>query len=308
MNKKAVLKYDLDIISGRRSIVLQANSTQIANIKSLLTLGDDQIKDRGNSIYKLEIDSIEMDVPEILYDMSIKEFEGSVPVAMVKVASFKNGKSFYQGAIGETGYKIVSDEFSDDFNFILYKGFNRIESELRQLVIENQLRKGGPKIDSRFYSAKNPDHAVSTFQLSDFIERLLKAPASDGYMKTQWRSSAKTDDDVIKVAKLTRLDEIQPGLTFEELKALRGQRNKCMHFNVVTVEDYKKIAPLINKYLKASATRMMSRTFLELSEAISKQLENIAIPTKAIKEFVSQQLKPMQDWGDYFGDLKDKMR
>lgn len=305
MNKKAIVKYNLDAISRRRSIVIQADSTQITNIKSLLNLDGDQIKDLGNNIYKIKINPIRVDVPEISYDMSVAEFEGTVATGVVKVVSFRNSKRFYTGATGNTGYKIVSDEFSDEFNFILYKGFNRIESELRQLVIENKLRKGGLRIDSRFYKAKNPDHAISTFQLSDFIERLLKAPASDGYMKMQWRASAKTDDEVIKVARLTRLDEIQPGLTFDELNDLRNQRNKCMHFNVVTVEDYKKIAPLINKYLKASATRMMSQTFLELSQAISKQLEQITLPTRALNELLSQQLKPLSDWTDFFRDLTD---
>lgn len=306
MNAKGTVKYDIDAISRRRSIVVYANNTQIANIKSMLALDSNQVKDLGNSIYKLEIDPINVDVPEILYNMSVEEFEGTTSASTVKVVSFRNSKKFYAGASGKNGHKIVSDEFSDGLNLILYKGFNRIESELRQLVIENKLRKGGLQIDSRFYKAKNRDHAISTFQLSDFIERLLKAPASDGYMKMKWRESTKTDDDVIKVAKLTRLDEIQPGLTFEELNDLRNQRNKCMHFNVVTIEDYKKIAPLINKYLRASATRMMSRTFQELYEALSKQLEQITMPAKALSELLTQQFRPVSDLSDYFRDMTDK--
>lgn len=293
-------KYDLDALSKRRSIVVHADGVQISNIQSVLSISSDQIEQLGNDLYKIQLDSIDVDVPEIQYDMSVEEFEGTAAASTVKVASFTDSEAFYAGSKGKSGYKIISDEFSDALNFTLYKGFNRIEGELRQLVLENSKRKGGLKIDSRFYNAKNSDHAVSTFQLSDFIERLLKAPASDGYMKAQWRKSKKTENDVIKIAKLTRLDEIKPGLTFDELNSLRNQRNKCMHFNVITIEDYKKIAPLINKYLRASATRMMSRSFSELYEAISKQLEQIATPTKALSEALAQQLRLTTDWSDFF--------
>lgn len=297
------MKFDLDILSKRRSIVLYTNGVQISAIQSVLAVQNDQIKPLGNDIYRIDVDSIEVDVPEILYDMSVEEFEGSAPAGTVKVASFYNSQVFYAGASGKNGYKIISDEFSDDLNFTLYKGFNRIESELRQLVLENSKRKGGLKIDSRFYKTKYPDHAVSTFQLSDFIERLLKAPASDGYMKAQWRQSAKTENDVVKIAKLTRRDEINPGLTFDELNDLRNQRNKCMHFNVVTIEDYKKIAPLINKYLRASANRMMAQSFSNLAKALSKQLEQITVPSRALNDLVSQQLESIKDTSSVFRNI-----
>ena len=284
---------DLDALAKRKAIVIQANMQQIADIKSLLSLQDNQVDDLENDIYELNIQPILIDVPELLSnmnDMAVDDLGDSAPVRTEKIESFANSAKFYAGAKQVNGYKIISDEFSNILNTELYKGFSAIERKLRQLVIENFQFKGRASIAPRRGGSKKvPDHIMAQFELGDFFESLLKASASEGYMKAEWRRSAtKNEDELIRIASLTVLDEIDPGLTLIELEDIKKQRNKCMHFNVVTPAEYKKIVPIMNKYLRRTASRELGRKFKGISMGLQGYLENLFKATAPIRKFATE--------------------
>lgn len=272
--------YDIDAMTKRKTIVVQATTQQLSDIKTTLNMTDStHVKSLGNDIYALDIDPILVDVPELidnLDDIAVSDLEDPVPKRTEKVENFTNSTKFYNDARPTNSYKIISDEFSNILNTKLYKGFSVIERTLRQLVIENFQRKGRTPMTPRHGRKKSPDHIMSQFELGEFFEILLKAPASEPYMKAEWRkSTTKDENDVIRIANLTVLDEIDPGLTLSELDLIREQRNKCMHFNVVTLTEYKKIVPIINKYLKRTASRELARSFKSISLGLQGYLEQV---------------------------------
>lgn len=299
----AGVKYDLDAMARRKAIVVQATPRQIIDIKALLNLQPDQVDELGNDIYELNIEPVLIDVPELLRDpgdLAVDDLDDSAPLRMEKIESFTNHVRFYAGAKTASGYKIISDEFSNILNTKLYKGFSAIERKLRQLVIENFQFKGRPSIaPRRGGNKKSPDHIMSQFELGDFFENLLKAPASEAYMKAEWRrSQVKDENQVVRIAGLTVLDEIDPGLTLSELDDIRKQRNKCMHFNVVTPTEYKKIVPIMNKYLKRTASRELARRFSGISKGLQEHIQQffkVAEPlVKLATEMASIQMKQSQ--------------
>jgi len=270
-------------------MVVQATSRQITDITEMLKLQADQIDNLGNDIYELNISTIHIDVPELLSDMSsmaVEDLNSSAQDRTEKIESFANNREFYAGAKRQDGYKIISDEFSNLLNAELYKGFSVIERKLRQLAIENFQFKGRALITPRNGgSKKSPDHIMSQFELGDFFENLLKAPASEGYMKAEWRrSEEKGENEVIRIASLTVLDEIKPGLTISELNAIRKQRNKCMHFSVVTPSEYRKIVPIMNKYLRQTATREFSRKIKNATKGLQEYLRHLFQGTSQISK------------------------
>lgn len=274
------VKYNLDAISQRKTIVVQATAQQLNDIKAVLGLTDStQVKNLGNDIYELDIEPVLVDAPELinnLDDMAVTDLEDSAPKRTEKIESFTNSIKFYNNARPNGSYKIISDEFSNVLNTKLYQGFSVIERTLRQLVIENFQLKGRTPMTPRHGRKKSPDHIMSQFELGEFFEILLKAPASEPYMKAEWRRSlTNNDDEVIRIANLTVLDEIDPGLTFAELDSIREQRNKCMHFNVVTVTEYKKIVPIMNTYLKRTASRELARSFKGISLGLQGYIEHV---------------------------------
>lgn len=71
--------------------------------------------------------------------------------------------------------------------------------------------------------------------LSDFFEQFLFTPASEDYIREQWRKNEiKTEEDVIRISSLRRLHEIGMKMTEEELRTIQRRRNQCMHFRVIT--------------------------------------------------------------------------
>jgi len=264
-------------LSNSKSIVVQATIEQLTTIKTLLSLTESsQVVDLGNDIYELRISTVDEEVPEILRDVAVDDFDDPAPFRKITIKSFHRSSKFYSGAKGSTAYKIISDEFSEILNTELYKGFSIIERKLRQLVIENFQGKGRPSTSPRRASATIPDHIMAQFELGEFYERLLKSPASDGYMVEEWRkSSTKSEAEFLRISKLTVLDEIQPDLTYEELVMIRKQRNKCMHFNVVTVSEYSKIVPIMNKYLKSTASKEFMRSMKGVTEVLNRYVNSL---------------------------------
>ncbi len=316
-NASSETKYDLDAMARRKAIVVQATALQIANIKALLNLQPDQVDNLGNDIYELNIEPVLIDVPELLRDpgdLAVDDLDDSAPLRMEKIESFTDYAKFYAGAKTANGYKIISDEFSNILNTELYKGFSAIERKLRQLVIENFQFKGRTSIaPRRGGNKKSPDHIMSQFELGDFFENLLKAPASEAYMKAEWRrSQVKDENQVVKIASLTVLDEIDPGLTLSELEDIRKQRNKCMHFNVVTPTEYKKIVPIMNKYLKRTASRELGRTFSNISKGFQEHIQQFFKATeplvKLATEMANIQIKQSQGIAEAIRRLVDQER
>ncbi len=313
-SQNTAIKYDLDEMLKRKSIVLQATPQQISDIKTLLSLQPTQVEDLDNDLYELNITPTLIDVPELLSnmdDVAVDDLEENPPVRTEKIESFANHVKFYAGANKTNGYKIISDEFSNILNTELYKGFSAIERKLRQLVIENFQFKGRLPIEPRRGGSKKaPDHIMAQFELGDFFENLLKAPASEPYMKAEWRrSTIKDENEVVRIAKLTVLDEIEPGLAFEELQAIRKQRNKCMHFSVVTPAEYKKIVPLMNKYLIRTASRELGRKFKGITAGLQSYFSSVIDALTPITKFAtnaaSEQLVQSKFVANIFKEMLD---
>jgi hypothetical protein len=304
--------YNLDEMAKRKSIVIQADSQQVTNIKTLLSLQPTQVEDLGNDIHELNIQPVLLDLPELLSDlndMGVDDLDENPPVRTIKIESFANATKFYQGASQPNGYKIISDEFSNILNTELYKGFSAIERKLRQLVIENFQFKGRTAIEPRRGGSKKaPDHIMAQFELGDFFENLLKAPASEPYMKAEWRkSTTKSENDVIRIANLTVLDEIKPGLTLEELESIRKQRNKCMHFSVVTPAEYKKIVPIMNQYLRHAASLELGRKFKVISQGLQNYFANLIKVTSPITKFATAAATIQTEHAKVFTEAFKKM-
>ena len=304
--------YNIDEITERKAIVIQADFQQITRIKTLLILQPTQVENLGNDIYELSIQPVLVELPELLSDMNkmgVDDLDENHPVRTRKIESFVSSAKFYQGANQASGYKIISDEFSNILNSELYKGFSAIERKLRQLVIENFQFKGRSAIEPRRGGSKKaPDHIMAQFELGDFFENLLKAPASEPYMKAEWRRSAtKDEDEVVRIAQLTVLDEIKPGLTLEELEAIRRQRNKCMHFGVTTPTDYKKIVPIMNKYLRHTASLELGRKFKGITQGFQSYFADLFKATAPIIKFATGAATAQTEQSKVFTEMFKKM-
>lgn len=242
-----IVHINLEDIINRKKIIVFASDIQLQGIKEDLSITDGDIKNLGNDMYELTLKSIKVKVLEIAtQNMSVNQLMGG-PVDTVEMFDFDKSETFYSKAIKKKGYKIISDEYSDLRNQELYKGFQLIERSWRKLILAWNIKH---EVTTKSKNSKVYDHAISTYTLAEFFEQFLFTPASENYIRKQWRKSeTKTEDDVIKISSLKRLDEIGMKMTEEELRTIRKRRNQCMHFRAITHAEYKETITLVNKYL-----------------------------------------------------------
>lgn len=265
-----VIHIDLDDIKNRKNIIVSANATQLQVIKKDLSITDEQIKQLDSGMYELSIASTKVQAPEIATEnMSVDQLMGKT-VDIIDMLDFSGSGVFYSKATKKKGYKIVSDEYSDLRNQELYKGFQLIEREWRKLVLSWNIKHDvatAPK------NSKVSDHAISTYTLAEFFELFLFAPASEQYIRDQWRKNeTKTENEVIRIASLKRLSEIGMKMTEDELRTIQKRRNQCMHFRVVTHVEYIETVNLINKYLIEEIKKDFISKTMKSIEAMSSQL------------------------------------
>lgn len=252
---------------GRRSIVVFANGNQIEEIKKLIGLKDSGVKRECDNLYSLCVTSKEVERVKILNEITLGDMKGKD--ALIKLLDFENSKEFYKKSRCKSGYKIVSDEFSNEINRELYNAFQTIEIKFRKYILSAYIEKGEKIPNSMHYRKELSDHAISVYELSDFFESFLYQPASDLYKKKTWNNCSKTEEDVIKISKLKQMDELGFCLDKGELEIIRKIRNQCMHFRVTTIGEYEEVAPILNKYLKndgwAALVNLLSNQIPELN-------------------------------------------
>ncbi len=278
-----VISIDLNENKSRKTIILSATTEQVCSIKTLLTLMDDRVESLGNDIYKLSISSKKVLVSKVLEKVTFGVATGKLKPKKIQIPDFDNSEKFYEDSRVGKGYKIISDEFSDLRNRELYKGFQLIEHKWRQIIVTTYAAQNKPISKPGRYSKKASDHAISTYELTEFLEQFLYAPASEAYMRKQWQESkSKSEDDVMRIVNLKQRDELNFGLTVDELNIIRNRRNQCMHFRVITSQEYKEVVPLINEYLRlqslkefinvasASLAQMIKQTQKSMSEMVQR--------------------------------------
>lgn len=262
-----VININLDEIKNRKTIIVFANKTQLKSIQNDLALADRSVKDLGSDLYELTLNSIKVESPEIASsNMSVNQLMGE-SVDTVGMFDFKGSDDFYAKAAKKKSYKIISDDYSDLRNQELYRGFQSIERGWRKLVLTWNIKHD---VATEPKNSKVYDHAISTYTLSEFFEQFLFAPASESYVREQWRSSgARSEDDVVRVSSLKRLHEIGMNITEDELRTIQQRRNQCMHFRVITRKEYDEAITLINKYLIEELKKEFMDKTMESIKAIS---------------------------------------
>lgn len=279
MAEEHVIHIDLDEIRSRKTVVLTASSAQIRSIKKLLSLADNRVESLGDGIYKLTVSSSKVLVPKILEEMTLNDISRKSKPKRKRLPDFVNSEKFYAGSRVSRGYKIISDEFSDIRNRELYKGFQLIEHKWRQAIVIAYSQQNKQVDKPVRYKKKASDHAISTYELTEFFEQFLYAPASEEYKRKQWRlSTTKTEDDMMRIANLKQLNEIGFGLDPAKLETIRDRRNQCMHFRIVTNQEYVETVPLINEYLQSQAwkeftTKLTKTASVSLQEAVAQAQE-----------------------------------
>lgn len=286
MSKK-VHVLDLDEIDTRKKIVIQASEKQLAEIKKLIPSlsGEDAIKAKGNDVFELCPQVIQVDSSKLLAKVTI----GDIAERKRKeesVEDFENSEDFYKNASTKKGFKIISDEFSDERNVRLYRGFNLIETKWRQWVISQLGETVNQAPSPTNYQSKIPDHKISQYMLSEFFEYFLYQPASETYVRERWGESEKTEEDVVRLLKLTRIDEFIFPLDASELKELQKSRNTCMHFRVIPMSEYIGTVERINKYLKIEA----QKEFIALMQNVTRDwIKPLLEVQNSIAQFVKTQ-------------------
>lgn len=280
MTKDEVIRIDLDEIKSRKTIMLSATAVQIRSIKNLLNLTNDRVESLGNDIYKLSISSKKVPVPEVLDEITFGIATGRSKPKNIQMLDFDNSEKFYEDSRIGKGFKIISDEFSDLRNRELYKGFQLIEHKWRQIIVTIYSAQNKPIGKPGRYSKRASDHAISTYELTEFLEQFLYAPASEDYMRRQWQESKlKSEDEVIRIVNLKQRDELSFGLTVDELETIRNRRNQCMHFRVITTQEYEEVVPLINEYLRLQSLKefrkAVSVPFAEMIEQTQKNIRSL---------------------------------
>lgn len=282
---------DLKALKSQRHIVLSASNKQIEEIKILIGIKDGNVKKISDDIYELSIPSVGISGEAILDYVTLGDISGESKPKIVDLIDFNNSEEFYKGSRNNKGYKIISDEFSDDRNRNLYKGFQAIESKWRTLILSaySDRKENIPK--SKYHNKKSSDHVISTYGLTDFFELFLYQPASENYMRKVWQSSSKTEDDVIRISNLNQMDELNFGLDKEELEIIRKRRNQCMHFRVITRREYEEVVPIINKYLKKDEWSRFVISFKSATDDLMKKLiPDISSITSSMASLIRSQI------------------
>lgn len=282
-----VIHINLDDIKNRKHIIVFANATQLQAIKKDLSITDKNIKQLDYGMHELSLISTKVQAPEIATEnMSVDQLMGKT-VDTIDMHDFSGSEIFYSKATKKKGYKIVSDEYSDLRNQELYKGFQLIERGWRKLVLSWNIKHD---VATTPKNSKVSDHAISTYTLAEFFEQFLFAPASEQYIRDQWRKSEiKTEDEVIRIASLKRLSEIGMKMTEDELRTIQKRRNQCMHFRVVTHAEYIETVNLINKYLIEEIKKDFISKTMKSIEAMSSQLyDSLGLSFDNIKRISDQ--------------------
>lgn len=278
---------NLDEIKNRKTIIVFASATQLKTIQKYLSITDRNIKDFGDGVYELTLNSIKVQSPEIATsNMSVNQLIGE-SVDTMDMFDFKGSEEFYTKAAKKKSYKIISDDYSDLRNQELYKGFQLIEHGWRKLILTWNIKHN---VATEPRNSKVYDHAISTYTLSDFFEQFLFAPASEDYIKERWRKNeTKTEEDVIRISGLKRLHEIGMKVTEEELRIIQRRRNQCMHFRVITQQEYDETITLINKYLIEEIKKDFMDKTMESIKAISAHMyESLGLSLDPVKRLQDQ--------------------
>ncbi len=287
MNAKLL---DLDKIQVQKKLIIQATVRQINEVEkmvpSLANIGS--IKLMTQDIYELMPKHSTYETPQLLSHMTIGELSGKTTRNEL-IIDFENSSEFYEKAKNKNSFKIIADEFSAVRNSRLYEGFNLIEHKWRKIVVMSfglSVVENAPNPEN--YQSKSYDHKISQYVLSEFFENFLYQPASDIYIRKRWKESTKTEDEVVRLTKLRRLDELGFPLNSNDLNLLQSTRNKCMHFRVITAQEYSQTIDKINHYLKIEAQKEFLKTF---SDSIKPLIDS----QNALFQSILASIKPGQE-------------
>lgn len=301
---------DLDKVAKQKKLVVHASKAQITEIKKLVPslAASGTVKKKADSIYELFPEHIEIKTPKLLTRPTMGDLSGKTK-REESLEDFENSAEFYKKAQTKKGFKIIADEFSDERNTTLYKGFNLIESRWRLFVISQlgtEVIKQSPNPAN--YQSKTYDHKVSQYVLSEFFEHFLYQPASEDYIRKKWKESDKSEDVVVNLTKLTRIDEFGFPLKVKELTELQQARNTCMHFRVITVQEYSDTVDKVNSYLRVEAQKefvqamsISLKPFFEMQESLGRMMSEIIKPQLAMAEMLRNVIP------DYSGIFKSAL-
>lgn len=284
-----VVDLDFDELRKRKKLVVELKSTKLDDLlKKCPSLSNTQyVKKLSSGLYELNILPKNKLTPKILFSPGLNDFEIE-KVRQGYVHDFEGSVEVYQCAKTKRGMRIIFDEFSASRSAELFKGFQIVESKLRLYFVTNYPDLVKSVTDSAMLRSEGPDHKITQFTLSEFFESFMYIPASDEFIKAQW--NAKVDKDpagVVEVSRLTVLDEIQFPLTVEEITALRNFRNACMHYRIISVQEYTTAVELINRYIRWEAFRELREALSNFADSYRPQIEAIrkAISTLVIPRF-----------------------
>lgn len=274
---------DINYSSVQKHILIDVNSSDIKEISKIIpSITDNHITKISDKVYELSPRHIKRFAPKLLDLIRINDLDNKF-TRVEALNDFKNSTRFYAQSYKK--FSIIKDDFSQLRNEQLYRGFYLIESNLRQLLACDEPLDKKPKN----YRSKSLDHVVSQYTLSEFFEYYLLQPASDNFMKTQWGKSNKTDDDVIRVARLQKIDELELPLSIDELEKIRETRNKCMHFRAVSFDEYIEMIQIINKYLKIQSEKRLAETFNKFAqESLKPWIETLTNINKSMLVYFNQ--------------------
>lgn len=263
-------------------VVSVSTDHSVEYIKNILSLNDKDIKKLAKDIYKLSVPYTEKNEDSVISKITtFGDVSRALRDSLILMKDFKNSKVFYKEANEKMdsgkGFKVISDDFSNERGKYLFPAFQSIETRWRKLVAIRFIDAGyGYKSIPNPNNYRNtlPDHKLSMYELSKLIEYLVSVSNKDG------KNTSKVDLDM---AKLLKIDELSFPLDRDELEIIRKVRNQCMHFKVLTPDDYKKVVPLINSYM---LTQILNDFTMPCMNAITKLVKpNMALINQFISNF-----------------------
>jgi hypothetical protein len=275
---------DLDLYRQPRILLVSTKRrADIEELKSTFNMTEQStVTDLPTDCYALVPKTSEMPVPKLLEVVVMTDIVTGNPARQENISDSQDSDKVY-AFLKLKKIKVLQDDYSYVKNQRLYAAFNLIETKWRILALsDRKLSALIDKTNPEVYRSKALDHKAAQYNLSEFYENFLLAPASDEFIVQEWDKSGKSNDDLIRVRNLRMLDELHFPVTEDELNMLRETRNQCMHFRVTTLEEYCRTVEVVNRYIKVAEMRQL---ITAVAKVIDPQIQQLS-------RLLAEQLKP----------------
>lgn len=223
------------------SIVMECPPKPYERFKELLPSLTEHTKSIGGQLYEIRPTTVHEEYHSILGEHSsigdVLDERGKKK----HIANFPCSATLYEFCKGSVGKrpKIVTDAYSVERSEILFAAFSELEVRLRKRIVKDEnLNRMIDDLNLEGIRLKDGNHKVSNMTLFEIITLVLMSPCSENYYLERVEESDRSNEALATLRGLRVLDEVYFPLNFEELDRLRNIRNACMHFKIITHDDF----------------------------------------------------------------------